>query len=171
MGDMLRFNLMLAALLVCLPSFLLESVLHDESTMFGNLKYDSLPDHVKEVLRESRASGDESAHWCCKINPTKTIVDSRTVSVTVVVPVRHTHSKSCGFLWTKRCTSTSYTTGYRRAYKATYTSRLVPTTCPDEHLVCCKDFIKVADQCLPQNRLTDIKDDLLKLHDAGIVIG
>ncbi|XP_060077870.1 uncharacterized protein LOC132557383 [Ylistrum balloti] len=168
---MLKFNLVLIALMAFIPSHMLDSVLQDEATMFGNLKYDSLPERVKEVLRESRAPGDETAHWCCNINPTKTIVDSRTVSVTVVIPIKHTHSKSCGFLWLSRCSSTSYTTGYKRAYKASYTSRLVPTSCPDEHLVCCKEYIKVADQCLPQSRLPDIKDDLLKLHGAGVVIG
>ncbi|OWF56327.1 uncharacterized protein LOC110448601 [Mizuhopecten yessoensis] len=171
MYSMLRLNLVLVALIIYVPFCLLESEQNDEATMFGNLKYDSLPERVKEVLRESRTSTDETAHWCCKINPTKTVVDSRTVTVTVVVPVKHTHHSSCGFLWLSRCGSSSYTTGYKTAYRASYKSRLVPTTCPDQHLVCCKDYIKVADQCLPQSRLPDIKDDLLHLHSAGIVVG
>ncbi|OWF47386.1 uncharacterized protein LOC110454419 [Mizuhopecten yessoensis] len=147
----------------------LEAV-HEDENKFGHLEFDSLPERVKEVLRESRAT-DNGDHWCCKITPTKTIVDSHVSTIRVTVPVKHTGTRHCGFLHLGRCHTTSYTAGYKTGYKATYSSRVVHTTCPDKHLTCCNNYILVAGQCLLASRLPDIQGDLINLHNHDIVVG
>ncbi|XP_060072260.1 uncharacterized protein LOC132552136 [Ylistrum balloti] len=168
---MWMFNILLVLLLVFVASDEdTLQVVNDDEYKFGDLEFDSLPDRVKEVIRSSRAT-DNGDHWCCKINPTKTIVDSHVSTVRVTVPIKHTGTRHCGFLHLGRCHTTSYTTGYKTGYHATYTSRVVSTTCPDQHLTCCNNYILVAGQCIPASRLPDIKDDLINLHNHNIVVG
>uniref|UniRef100_A0A8W8KDT3 Uncharacterized protein n=1 Tax=Magallana gigas TaxID=29159 RepID=A0A8W8KDT3_MAGGI len=112
-----------------------------------------------------------SNHWCCNVATTRRIVQSHSKLIyTKQVKDRVSHHH-CGFLGLSRCARHHYYYVSVPAYKTTYTYRTIHTTCPSSHLVCCKDYILVADNCIPLSEIPNIKDDLIKLHNANIPVG
>ncbi|XP_022317715.2 uncharacterized protein LOC111120948 [Crassostrea virginica] len=115
--------------------------------------------------------GNATEHWCCNVATTKKIIQSHsTLIYTKQIKDRVTHHH-CGFLGLSRCAGHHYYYVSVPAYKTTYTSKTIETTCPKKNLVCCKGYLLVADNCIPLSAIPDIKDDLIRLQNANIPLG
>ncbi|XP_011454253.1 uncharacterized protein LOC128164417 [Crassostrea angulata] len=148
------------------------TVLHNLNTFMHSIQ------HVQHSLLEKlhlshlvTLHGNATNHWCCNVATTRRIVQSHSKLIyTKQVKDRVSHHH-CGFLGLSRCARHHYYYVSVPAYKTTYTYRTIHTTCPSSHLVCCKDYILVADNCIPLSEIPNIKDDLIKLHNANIPVG
>ncbi|XP_064605799.1 uncharacterized protein LOC135470694 [Liolophura sinensis] len=138
-----------------------------EKRSLAKIDIEKLPESVKRAVDVVNAK----EHWCCKIHPTKVVVNSRAVQQYIKQSTQHTNYGKCGLWGWRRC-SRHWVTYYQHStYKTVYSRQTIVTTCPDRDVVCCKGFLQVAHNCLPLSELPKIKDDLKKLKDKGVLVG
>ncbi|XP_062615792.1 uncharacterized protein LOC134277478 [Saccostrea cucullata] len=152
----------------------LAASLHHLSSVFHHLNFTALK-HLNLTtlghLSPVTLHGNATNHWCCNTATTKKIVKSHSQLIyTKQIRDRVSHHH-CGFLGTSRCARHHYYYISVPAYKRTYSTQTIHTSCPSQNLVCCKDYILIADNCVPLNEIPNIKDDLIKLHNANIPVG
>ncbi|XP_048763668.1 uncharacterized protein LOC125671799 [Ostrea edulis] len=135
----------------------------------GNMKRSDLPENIQRVLREVVLHGNATAHWCCNVATSRTIIETHSQLLYVRQIRDRVTSTSCGFLWLSRCSRHHYYYISSPKYNTLYNSKVINTSCPDENLVCCKGYALVAKHCLPLSEIPAIKDDLINLHHAGLL--
>ncbi|CAH1803028.1 unnamed protein product [Owenia fusiformis] len=130
----------------------------------ASLKEEDLPTELRRELRQVK--GDNN-HWCCRVSTVKTI--SNTYSQIRYVQDQHRRKSygKCGLWGWKRCSRWSTTYSQRAVYDTKYAYRNVNVSCPANHLVCCNGYHKVANHCLPLDKVGNNLEHLEKLKQAG----
>lgn len=165
----LRFFL-LAVLVKCvILDNPLDFMSENQKRNLGTLKLESLPDNEHRVLREVILHGNATAHWCCNVATTRTIIETHSHLIYATKIRDRVTYTSCGFLWLSSCSRHHYSYYSSPMYTTTYQSKVINTSCPDQNLVCCKGYVLVAEHCLPLSEIPAIKDDLIDLHHAGVL--
>ncbi|XP_061198119.1 uncharacterized protein LOC133206194 [Saccostrea echinata] len=168
---MVTFRLLLHVLLFCfaLCEDPLDFLNEKQKRNLGETELSNLPESVQRVLREVILHGNATAHWCCNVATTKTIIETHSQLMYVSKIRDRVTYTSCGFLWLSSCSRHHYYYISSPMYKPTYRSKTIKTSCPDANLVCCKGYALVANHCLPLSEIPAIKDDLINLHNAGVL--
>ncbi|XP_022318045.1 uncharacterized protein LOC111121179 [Crassostrea virginica] len=133
------------------------------------LDFRKLSDNTQRFIRDVTLHGNATAHWCCNIPTSKTIMETHSQLMYVTKMADRVTYTSCGFLWLSSCSRHHYSYYASPLYRTTYNTKTINISCPDEHLVCCKGYVLVAEHCLPLSEIPAIKHDLINLHNAGIL--
>ncbi|XP_062615794.1 uncharacterized protein LOC134277481 [Saccostrea cucullata] len=154
--------------IICDP---LEFLSEKEKEALGKMHILDLPENAQRVVRAVTLHGNATAHWCCNVATTKKITQTHSqLLYTKQIRDRVSHHH-CGFLGLSRCARHHYYYISVPQYKTTYSVKVIHTSCPNKNLVCCKGYVLVAGSCVPLSEISNIKDDLINLHNGGIVVG
>jgi len=123
------------------------SYLDEEATIKLQKELNSIP--IEKLPIKFRSDNNDNSHWCCKIDPPVLATQQTRVSTRFVVQGENYKCgyDNCGFLGMSKCTR--YCKRYMNImtyYFDTYTV-YQQQPCPQQHQVCCKDFILLVGQC------------------------
>uniref|UniRef100_A0A194AM50 Uncharacterized protein n=1 Tax=Pinctada fucata TaxID=50426 RepID=A0A194AM50_PINFU len=115
----------------------------------ATLEFNEIPRRIQIELLKEKKTGD-SSHFCCAIDPNLsvgTILQSRIGTKTLIVSTKENHgSHGCGFFGS--C-SNGESVQYKQQLVTFIEHFMIPdkADCPDNRVVCCNNFIMVAQQC------------------------
>uniref|UniRef100_A0A194ANI6 Uncharacterized protein n=1 Tax=Pinctada fucata TaxID=50426 RepID=A0A194ANI6_PINFU len=144
-----------------------------EKDFIATMPFYELPQKLRFNLL-GKKTGDRS-HYCCSgSNFQETGWKTLSKEISSYQTVTHSisrGSKSCGFLWAKRCSNGYYTQYSQRLVTRIQYSRIKTyNRCPDELVTCCTHFMNVSGNCLDEAEVTKYHDALVAIfHNVPIV--
>ncbi|XP_022316223.2 uncharacterized protein LOC111119934 [Crassostrea virginica] len=157
--------------LILVKCDLLDFLSDQEKVAIGKMHFSELPENARRVVRTVTLHGNSTAHWCCNVETTKKITETHSQLMYIKQVRDRVSHHHCGFLGLNRCARHHYYYVSVPQYKTTYSIKVIHTTCPNKNLVCCKGYALVAGSCVPLSEIPNIKDDLINLHNSGVVVG